>query len=154
MFQWGLSLMAKISLVHCHNIFQYMPLTFVNLLVIDSFTITQLVKLSARGINYYASYPTCSSMSNRMCISARYPSRVVVMLLAAYHPASRRQHDLAWRHFPVLLCCLGTFRAQYMLFHIPFLRVSSHYCLLYEFSKLLGQESRFSWLAIVSLRLR
>ena len=89
-----------------------------------------------------------------MCIRARYPSRVVVTLLAAYHPASRRQHDLAWRHFPVLLCCLGTFHAQYMLFLLPFLRVHSHYCLLYKFSKLLGQESRFSWLAIVSLRLR
>ena len=75
-----------------------------------------------------------------MCIRARYPSRVVVMLLAAYHPASRRQHDLAWRHFPVLLCCLGTFHAPYMLFLIPFLRVSSYYCLLYEFSKLLGRS--------------
>ena len=49
-----------------------------------------------------------------MCIRARYPSRVVVTLLAASHPAPRRQHDLAWRHFPVLPCCLGTFRAQTM----------------------------------------
>ena len=40
-----------------------------------------------------------------------------------------------------------------MLFFIPFLRVRSHYCLFYEFSKLLGQESRFGKLAIVSLRL-
>ena len=68
--------------------------------------------------------------------------------------APRRQHDLAWRHFPVLLCCLGTFHARNILFLIPFLRVRSHYCLLYEFSKLLGQESRFGKLAIVSLRLR
>ena len=51
-----------------------------------------------------------------MCIRARYPSRGVVPLLAAYHPASGRQHDLAWRHFPVLPYCLGTFRAQTMLF--------------------------------------
>ena len=44
--------------------------------------------------------------------------------------------------------------ARKMLFFIPFLRVRSHYCLFYEFSKLLRQESRFGKLAIVSLRLR
>ena len=44
--------------------------------------------------------------------------------------------------------------ARNILFLIPFLRVRSHYCLLYEFSKLLRQESRFGSLAIVSLRLR
>ena len=49
--------MTKVSLVHCHNIFQYMPLTFVNLLVIDSFIITQLVKLAARGIIMLAILP-------------------------------------------------------------------------------------------------
>ena len=40
--------MEKVSLVNCHNIFQYMPLSFLNL--IDSFIITQLVQLAARGI--------------------------------------------------------------------------------------------------------
>ena len=38
-----------------------------------------------------------------MCISARYPSRVVHSLLAAYRPASRRQHELAWRPFQTWL---------------------------------------------------
>ena len=47
--------MEKVSLVHCHNIFQYMPLTFVNL--IDSFIIAQLVQLAARGIIILAILP-------------------------------------------------------------------------------------------------
>ena len=55
MFQWGLSLIEKLSLVHCHNIFQNMPLTFVNL--IDSFIITHLVQLAARGILMVAILP-------------------------------------------------------------------------------------------------
>ena len=44
----GIVFMEKVSLVHCHNIFRYMPLTFVNF--IDSFIITQLEQLAARGI--------------------------------------------------------------------------------------------------------
>ena len=36
-------------------------------------------------------------------LSARYPRRVVDTLLAAYRPSSRRQHDLAWRHFQAWL---------------------------------------------------
>ena len=47
--------MEKMSLVHCHNIFQYMPLPFVNL--IDSFIITQLEQLAARGIIMLAILP-------------------------------------------------------------------------------------------------
>ena len=36
-------------------------------------------------------------------LTARYPRRVVDTLLAAYRPSSRRQHDLAWRHFQAWL---------------------------------------------------
>ena len=38
----------------------------------------------------------------RQVLTARYPRRVVDTLLAAYRP-SRRQHDLAWRHFQAWL---------------------------------------------------
>ena len=39
----------------------------------------------------------------RQVLSARYPCRVVDTLLAAYRPSSRRQHELAWRHFQTWL---------------------------------------------------
>ena len=39
----------------------------------------------------------------RQVLNTRYPRRVVDMLLAAYRPSSRRQHDLAWRHFQAWL---------------------------------------------------
>ena len=51
----GIVFMEKVSLVHCHNIFRYMPLTFVNF--IDSFIITQLEQLAARGILMLAILP-------------------------------------------------------------------------------------------------
>ena len=51
----GIVFMEKVSLVHCHNIFRYMLLTFVNF--IDSFIITQLEQLAARGILMLAILP-------------------------------------------------------------------------------------------------
>ena len=39
----------------------------------------------------------------RQVLTAWYPRRVVDTLLAAYRPSSRRQHDLAWRHFQAWL---------------------------------------------------
>ena len=48
--------MEKVSFVHCHNIFPYIPLSFVNLF--DALlAITQLVQLAARGIIMLAILP-------------------------------------------------------------------------------------------------
>ena len=43
------------------------------------------------------------SGTHRQVLNTRYPRRVVDTLLAAYRPSSRRQHDLAWRHFQAWL---------------------------------------------------